>query len=236
MLREIMTDDEYTRLLSALAGKHLRSPRQGNVQLERDLETLSSTARLLKAVSERRDDQFLLDHLLQELNKDSPIERAGRHLEEVGILDALDEAPSLVFGHLRRSVVPREDIEFLRRAGYTDDEIEVLLAVAIDQARVLANRTELPSEVVGRASEALSRAAQLLPAWGIPAAPEERKKRKILNGIGKILGGAIAGVGNALLVAGTIAAPNPATASGAIASGGIALSSLFAGMGDLRGE
>jgi hypothetical protein len=232
-----MTDEEYKILLSALARKHLRPPPQGYAHLEHDLERLSSTARLLKAVSARKYDQYLLDHFLQELDKEYPIQRAFRHLEEVGILDALDEAPSLVFGHLRRSVIPREDIELLRNAGYTDDEIEIMLALAIDRAHVLANRTESPSEVLNQASGTLSHAVLLLQSEGnSTTVPEERKKRKIFNGIGKLLGGAIAGVGNALLFAGTIAAPNPATAYAVIASGGIAVSTVFAGMGDLRGE
>jgi hypothetical protein len=63
-----------------------------------------------------------------------------------------------------------------------------------------------------------------------------KKKRKIFNGIGKLLGGAVAGIGNALLVAGTLIAPNPATGYGAIVSGGIAVTSFFAGLGDLKGE
>ena len=53
------------------------------------------------------------------------------------------------------------------------------------------------------------------------------KKRKILNGIGKILGGAIAGAGNVLLLFGTIVAPNPATGYGAIASSAIALAGVM---------
>lgn len=64
----------------------------------------------------------------------------------------------------------------------------------------------------------------------------EPRKRKILNGIGKILGGAIAGAGNVLLFCGTIVAPNPATGYGAIASSAIAVAGVMQGAGDLRGE
>lgn len=63
-----------------------------------------------------------------------------------------------------------------------------------------------------------------------------KKKRKIFSGVGKILAGAIAGGGNALLGLGTIAAPNPATGYAVIASCGLAVGSFCQGIGDLRGE
>jgi len=68
------------------------------------------------------------------------------------------------------------------------------------------------------------------------APQEQKKKRKIFNGNGKLLGGSAAGIGNVLLLTGSIIAPNPATIYAAIASGGIAVSTLFGGIGDLRGE
>ena len=64
----------------------------------------------------------------------------------------------------------------------------------------------------------------------------EKKKRKVLNGVGKILAGAVTGIGNVLLATGTIAAPNPATAYGVIGSSALAIGSICQGMGDLRGE
>src|SRR5438552_768175 len=222
-----MTDGEYTAFLNALAGKHLRAILNRELDatyIQRELERLSSAARLLK-VAGRSSDGALIQSLFDELGK-YPVELAGRIMEESGILDALDDAPSLVFGQFRRSVIPAEDIELLRRAGYTDDEIEVFLAIAVERAHVIAAEAEhkarpnLPSEIFGRAEEAFARAAGILRGPKEPV--QERKKRKILNGLGKILGGAIAGVGNVLFVVGTIAAPNPATAYGAIASGGLA--------------
>jgi hypothetical protein len=232
-----MTDDEYASLLRALAGKHLK-PLQPSLYpipyLQNVLERISSTARLSRVAAERVADQILLDRLCGELEQ-SPVEEAARHMDEVGIPDALDDAPSLVFGQFRRSAIPSEDIALLRRAGFTDDEVEVLLAVAVEQAHVLANRSDLPSNVVAEAAEALRRAVESLRLPLAPAAPE-KKKRKILNGIGKLLGGAIAGVGNVPLATGTLVAPNPATGAAAIASGGLTVSSWFAGLGDLRGE
>ena len=64
----------------------------------------------------------------------------------------------------------------------------------------------------------------------------QRKKRKLFNGIGKILAGTIAGAGNLMLAAGTIVAPNPATAYGVIASSALAVGGICQGIGDLRGE
>jgi hypothetical protein len=72
---------------------------------------------------------------------------------------------------------------------------------------------------------------------GIQPAPQvEPKKRKLLNGIGKLLGGAVTGLGNTLLWTGMLAAPNPAIGYTAIACGGLAISMFLAGLGDLRGE
>ncbi len=82
--------------------------------------------------------------------------------------------------------------------------------------------------MVGRLEKAMSDSAKDREA--------QPKKRKILNGIGKILGGAIAGAGNVLLLFGTIVAPNPATGYGAIASSAIAVAGVMQGAGDLRGE
>ena len=147
-----------------------------------------------------------------------------------------------------------EDFELLRRAGYSNDEIEVFVVEALENAQTIARHPELPSEVLEHALTALTdslaylRTAPLYPGPGAAAAPPypappeaaapppEKKKGKTLNGIGKLLGGAIAGVGNVLLATGTIVAPNPATAYGAIASSGLAVASIFGGLGDLTGE
>jgi hypothetical protein len=156
-------------------------------------------------------------------------------MEVSGILDALDDAPDLVLGELRRSAIPKEDEEYLRSAGFDAHDIEVLLELAVYRAHALASTGKLPSDIAEEAAEALQNALQALqspPPGLLPA----KKKRKILNGIGKLLGGAVTGIGNVLLVMGTIAAPNPATGSAAIACGGIAVSSFFAGLGDLKGE
>jgi len=95
-------------------------------------------------------------------------------------------------------------------------------------ARDLRDIRDIKPEMVGRLEKAMSDSAKDREA--------QPKKRKILNGIGKILGGAIAGAGNVLLLFGTIVAPNPATGYGAIASSAIAVAGVMQGAGDLRGE
>ena len=232
-----MTDEEYCALLKALAAKHLKIIGQRQSDAQQALERLSSTARILKATGDSGADQVLMDRLLKEFEP-SPIDQAGSLMEEAGILDALDDARSLTFGEFRRSAIPQEDVELLRRAGFTDAEVEVLLAVAVEHAHILARSETAPSRVIGEAADALKRAVTSLrpPAPGAPAVTPDRKKRKILNGTGKLLQGAILGTGNVLLWTGTVLAPNPATGYAVIACGGLAVSSLFAGLGDLRGE
>lgn len=73
------------------------------------------------------------------------------------------------------------------------------------------------------------------PSANKPVEPET-KKRKIFNGVGKLLAGAVTAAGNVLLATGTVVAPNPATAYAAIGSSALAIGSLLQGMGDLRGE
>jgi len=254
-----MTDDEYRRFLSALATKHLRALRADfpprRFQYEHDLadrlDAVTSLTRLVNAAaSDRRQDGELIGLVKRRLHEESPIERAGDLMEAVGMLDALEEAPSVVFGEFRRSVVPQEDIEMLRRAGFTDDEIEILLTMAVVFARRLAAEpsyvaqaryretssgpTKLSSLIIlGEAIRALHEATEEL-STPIDEAPKRR--RKLFNGIGKLLGGAVMGIGNALVATGTVMAPNPATGSIAIASGAGAIASIMAGIGDLRGE
>jgi hypothetical protein len=62
------------------------------------------------------------------------------------------------------------------------------------------------------------------------------KKSKLFNGIGNIIAGLATGGANALLAAGTVVAPNPATGYLALGSAAIAVGSVFKGVGDLRGE
>lgn len=249
-----MTPDEYRDLLKALAAKHIRAPRfdqnrppfhDGDQWLHL-LDDVSALARLANAVAaDRRQDEQLLHVLRRRLAEESPVELATSMMDEVGILDALDDAQSLVFGNFSRSAVPEEDIELLRRAGFSNAEIEVLLALAVEYAHKMAEERnkfgrwsgprgplESTSEILEDAVKALREATEKLGQ--VPEPP--KKKRKLFNGIGKLLGGSVMGIGNALVATGTILAPNPATGSIAIASGAGAVVSMMAGIGDLRGE
>lgn len=228
-----MTDEEYLHFLTALAGKHLRYPQPHQAaDLRKALDHVSGTFHLLKVVKDR-EDTVLLNHLIDDL-EDSPVRKAKEGMEASGILDALDDAHDVVLGELRRSAIPRQDEEYLRRAGFDTDDIEVLLVLAVHRAHALGLTDKLPSDIVDEAAQAMQTALQSLrqPEGLLPA----KKKRKIFNGIGKLLGGAVLGMGNVLLVTGTLVAPNPATAYGAIVSGGTAIASFFAGIGDLKGE
>ena len=142
-----MTDEEYKRLLEALASKHLRPPagksRRGSATFdERGPEFLSEVSALARLVNAAASDPKLDKDLLQVLSRriaqEHPIEKARDAMDEVGMLDALDDAPLLVFGEFRRSAIPDEDVEMLRRAGFTDAEIEVFLALAVEYAHRLA--------------------------------------------------------------------------------------------------
>jgi hypothetical protein len=140
--------------------------------------------------------------------------------------------------------VPAEDLDMLRRCGVDDPEAEIEIITQFCRTEAYqfwwSRHSRRPSTVLEQAPEALRRAASLLRSAREPSPPVREvappKKRKIFNGIGKILSGAVAGAGNVLLAGGTIVAPNPATGYGAIASSAIAVGSIFQGIGDLRGE
>jgi hypothetical protein len=235
-----MTDEEYSRFLTALAQKHLRyRPSQGPspylhdiANLHQTLETLSQASRLLKVMRDNFD-LALIDNLHRYLEP-LPVGETVLHMENSGVLDALDEAHDLVFGELRYSAIPKEDEEYLRRAGFDTHEIELLIMLAVHRAHVLAATEKLPSDIAYEAARKMNHLTETLSETLSPHAPD-KKRRKILNGIGKMLGGAVAGAGNVLLLTGTLIAPNPATGYAAVASGGLAISSLFAGRGDLQG-
>ncbi len=238
-----MTDDEYIAFLKALAVKHLSKDIlhpgpfifEHTHTLRRDLETVSRLARLFKVVVDRPEDSSLVDKFFHELAAErSPVDLTVSALRVSNLAEALDDAGEVVLGELRRMSIPDDDVIFLRQAGFTDDEVEVFLSVVIAEAHRLAVSADtkvqtrhLPEEFKGLVSK-FPEPKEL--------AQSTKTKRKLFNGIGKILGGSVAGIGNALMATGTIMLPNPATAYGAIASAGIAVSGIFSGIGDLRGE
>ncbi len=245
----MMTDEEYKRFLTALAAKHLRPRAIGDFK---DIESLqysmSNMTRVSRRVQDAREEQshekpryesISLEELANELRK-TPLSDGFAAMYRVGIVDALDDATDAVFSNLRRSAIPDEDVQFLYRAGFADPELEITILIEYANRRISSSRESVAQELrqIGDLNrEAAERMDKALKQFGKePKREEQPKKRKILNGIGKILGGAIAGTGNVLLLLGTIAAPNPATGYGAIASGGIALTGVLSGLGDIRGE
>jgi len=236
-----VTDDEYREYLTSLARIHLRPFRIFRRHPEFDelrfaIDQMSSTARFARVVSDRSDSPELVSALSKELDR-WPVASVIRTMQESGVLSALDQTPDITFGELRRDVIPEEDVRLLQEAGVADPEAEV--TILIDYARRRLGHAEAkPSEVVERAPDELKRAAERLSSLSENSSRNEVqvKKKKLFNGIGKILAGAVAGAGNLLLATGTIIAPNPATAYGVIGSSAIAVGSICQGIGDLRGE
>lgn len=92
------------------------------------------------------------------------------------------------------------------------------------------------SDLAERANSALRHAAEEVTEMAVGDRDKPaRKKRKLFNGIGKILAGAIVGGGNILVATATIAAPNPLL-FGLIGSSAVAVGGILQGIGDLRGE
>jgi len=239
-----MTDDEYREYLAALGSKYLRitalhrfGPGGPWDHLNYEIERLSSTARFVTAVSDRSENSAVVKALADEL-RNVYVDHIIDAMEYTGVLAALDEAPDITFANLRRSVIPAEDVQLLRHAGIEDPEAEITLIIHYSRKR-LGHSEARPSETVRQAQEELKRAADRvdkIPSDSNLSDQPEKKKRKIFNGIGKILAGTITGAGNLLLAAGTVVAPNPATAYGVIGSSALAVGGICQGIGDLRGE
>jgi hypothetical protein len=237
-----MTEEEYREFLTALATKYLRVSRldlgpDGSV-LQHDIDRLSATARFVRLVDERSDNATLLRECAEEL-RSIRVDHIVGVMDRAGILDALEEAPDITFQNLRKSAIPREDSRLLRRAGFENPSAEITIVIQYARTRLASPQTS-PTEIMRRAQPELERAGEamdkLAARAGTQDSLEKPKKRKIFNGIGKLLGGAITAAGNVLLATGTVAAPNPATAYGALGSSALAVAMIGQGIGDLRGE
>ncbi len=158
-------------------------------------------------------------------------------MREAGVLVALDVAPDVTFAELRRNAIPDEDLRLLRDAGVDDPEAEITILIHYGRKRV-GNREAIPSAIAKEARDEFKRAPErILGLSNDPSASHvEVKKKKLFNGIGKILAGAVTAAGNLLLATGTVMAPNPATAYGVIGSSALAVGSICQGIGDLRWE
>lgn len=239
-----MTDEEYRELLDALGRRHLRLgvlDRHGPMgelhHLAYDLDRLSSLSRFVKVVAERSEDRRLYKPLGDEL-ENAYIGSVTHAMERAGVIDALDDAAAVVFQNLRRSAIPDEDQEILRRAGVEDPEAEITLIVHYTRHHV-GMQDMHPSTITATAEEEAKRIGKRLQQMGESTEDEfkaSKKPRKLFIGIGRILAGAVTGAGNLLLGAGTIAAPNPALAYAVIGSAALAIGSMSQGIGDFRDE
>lgn len=197
---------------------------------------LSSIARFVRAVGERSENLDLVNALGKELDS-WYVQHVIDEMRETGVLSALDEAPDITFAELRRNAIPDEDIRLLQGTGVDDPEAEITILIHYARKR-LGHREATPSALAEKAHDELKRAPERIIslANNSSATHVEVKKKKIFNGIGKILAGAVTAAGNLLLATGTVIAPNPATAYGVIASSAVAVGSMCQGIGDLRGE
>lgn len=243
----ILSDDEYRAYLDALARKYVRVYRLGRHHMEgwgylhHEIESAISLTRLLTVTAEREDDKRLLSALGDALQH-AYLNWLVRSLDDSGVLRAIDEDPVTVFANLRPSVIPAEDRALLHDAGIRDADAEITLTIQYSRRHLTTSHQNVsPTEAVRqvpeqveRAGKELSRMAEVDDTSENPSAT--RRKRKILNGTGKILSGSIVGAGNLLLGLGGLAAPNPGVGFAIIGSCALAVGSICQGMGDLRDE
>jgi hypothetical protein len=197
---------------------------------------LSSTARFVRVVGERSENLDLVNALGKELDS-WYVQHVVEEMRRAGVLAALDDAPDITFAELRRNAIPDEDVRLLRDAGVDDPEAEITVLIHYARKR-LGHREATPSAIAEEARDELKRAPERIISLSnnSSATHIDVKKKKLFNGIGKILAGAITGAGNLLLATGTVMAPNPATAYGVLGSSALAVGSICQGIGDLRGE
>src|SRR5262249_19057680 len=188
-----MTDEEYREWLVALARKHLEFPRDEKSRdlerISRQVERLTSIAQLAQAVKNRSNDSRLVNQLANEL-KQAGVDAIVKRMEDTGVLAALDELPEVTFGELRRSAIPEEDVDLLFRSGVNNPEEEIKLVIQYARYRISRFHAHepYPSKYASDAQPNLNRAADRVEKIDdVPPA----KKRKLFNGIGRLLGGAI---------------------------------------------
>jgi predicted signal transduction protein with EAL and GGDEF domain len=166
-----VTDEEYRELLDALGRRHLRLgvlDRHGPMgelhHLAYELDRLSSLSRFVKAVAERSEDRRMYRSLGDELGN-AYIRSVTEEMERAGVVDALDDAGAVVFQNLRRSAIPEEDREILRRAGVEDPEAEISPIVHCMRHHV-GTRDTRASTIATTAEEELKRIAERLQQMG----------------------------------------------------------------------
>jgi hypothetical protein len=241
----MMSDAEFREFLDALARKHLRPPRlvlhpMEFHELRHQLEHMIRLHQLTGVTLDDLNNDKLLLALAEKLQH-AYLHGFVHAMEQSGVIQAIEEDPETLFSNIRISVVPKEDIELLRQAGHPDPDAELILLSNYARTHLAHRQRELsPTDLVRQAPDLVNDAGKRLERVVSAESPNrqrgETKKRKILNGVGKILSGGILGTGNVLLGLGGIVAPNPAIAYGVIGSCAVAVASVCQGAGDLRGE
>jgi len=139
-----MTDEEYVKFLTALAAKHVypRGIREPELErLHNNMNHLMQLSRQLQDLRERpgdrgqRDADIVKKEFLTSLRQAHVFDGFAA-MDDVGILEALDDAPDAVFANLRRSAIPDEDVQFLYRAGIENPELEITITIEYGKRRI----------------------------------------------------------------------------------------------------
>lgn len=252
-VQAFLSEQEYREFLDALARKYLNLQRlqmhetRYGPHLTYLFNELRSQFRLLGVVIERsegdgRSSQLRLIEILAEELGNPRFKDFINELDSLGVLDAMEENPKTLFGNLRPSVIPAEDVKILHDAGMTDPEAEIRLV--IHYARNHLSQPNFPlKDMVQEAVKEIDRAQKILEVLAKkgdetkePDYKAKEPKKRLFSGIGRILAGGLGTAGNLLMGIGTLTAPNAGVGSAVIASCALGVSSICQGVGDLRGE
>lgn len=233
----MMSDEEYRDVLSLLASRFFRPSAVKADFLREQIERFTSLSLLVEASKSNLDNSEIVHALADTLSKTFTC-KVIDVMDESGVLDAIDEMPETVFSELRRSVIPSEDIQLLRRAGIVEPEAEI--TIVIQYAKKLKYKDKL-TQRVHEADNALHKAAKLLKNDARNDYERDNElptkhKRKIVTAVGRILAGTITGAGNILLGMGIIVAPNPATGYAIIGSSALSVMNICQGIDELLND
>lgn len=213
------------------------------MDLRRAMTKLSATARLAHVAADRPNDTSMDESLAKELRV-AAHSRAFDVFERTRIAEILDENGALVFQEITRESVPTEDLEFLAQCGIKEPEAEITISLRrlkagywmmSEDGRSTARILEHSRMQILHVAEGLSQQdAQQKPA--VSEGQSSKKRRKIFNGVGKILSGVVAGTGNVLMGIGAVPAAGGVAAPAVIASAAASIGIIMQGIGDLRGE
>jgi HPt (histidine-containing phosphotransfer) domain-containing protein len=134
-----MTKREYIRFLDALATKYLQLHKLQPLahELADDIEEVEAACRLLHVVREQldraerrhedgpRSGYAQLCHQLNNTVASLSVDRVVETLREIGVMEALDEAPTLLLTNLQKLDLPAEDLDILRQCGIRDRKAEL---------------------------------------------------------------------------------------------------------------